>query len=398
MRIGIFTETWKPIINGVVNSIIGFKAGLEELGHEVFVFCPTYKDYKDDSKDKNIVHMKSLPLPGKTGYHFVFPVEDRVKKIAKTMDLIHVQHPFIMGDRAIHVVKEFNLPLVFTNHTQYEQYAHYIPISKEIVTRSIEWYIKHFTKKVDLIVAPAKGIVRTLKEYAVKTPIEIVPNGIDVKRFEKKVSELDIKKLREKYKINKNDKVLIFTGRIAEEKNLTFLLRAFAKLTNVHLRGGHVHGELKLLLVGGGPQMQDFLELINKLKLKDQAIITDYVLYTEIQNYLSLADIYVTASKSEVHPLTILEGLAAGLPMVIIDAPGTGDIITDNVDGLVVRDTINDFVAKIEVIINDRVLYKKLSTNAKKTAQKYSFLYTSKLMLKAYNKAIKIHNDKKEIK
>lgn len=384
MRIGIFTETYKSIINGVVNSILGFKAGLEEMGNEVYVFCPTYRNYHDDAKDKNIIHMKSLPLPGKTGYHFVFPVEDRVKKIAKTMDLIHVQHPFIMGDRAASVAEEFNLPLVFTNHTQYEQYAHYIPISQKIVTRSIEWYIQRFTKRVDLIVAPAKGIVRTLKEYGIKTPIEIVPNGIDVARFERKVPKSEIKKLQEKYKLNPKKKVLIFTGRIAEEKNLTFLLRAFARLV---IKNPNVY----LIMVGGGPQMQDFLGLIDKLNLKGKAIITDYIPYKDMQNYLAIADLYVTASKSEVHPLTILEGLAAGLPMVIVKAPGTGDIVTDRKDGLITKDNINDFISKIDHLLHDRVLYKKLAIGAKKTAQKYSFLATSKTMLKAYEKAIKIH-------
>lgn len=411
MRIGIFTETWKPIINGVVNSIIGFKKGLEELGHEVHVFCPTYKNYKDDPKDKNIIHMKSLPLPGKTGYHFVFPVEKRVKEIAKAMDLIHVQHPFIMGDRAADTAKEFNIPFVFTNHTQYEQYAHYIPISKEIVTRSIEWYIKRFTNRVDLIVTPGAGMVRILKSYGVTTPIDIVPNGIDVARFEKKVSESEIEKLQKKYNLDPNKKVLIFTGRIAEEKNLTFLLKVFAKLTSCHReetnsRRGDLNyknkiasdiprnDDLKLLLVGGGPQIEIFRNLIKELKLESKAIITDYVPYQEMQNYLALAYLYVTASKSEVHPLTILEGMAAGLPMVIVKAPGTGDIVTNNVDGLVASDNINNFVSKIEMILNDHVLYKKLAYGAKKTVQQYSFLATSKTMLISYDKAIKIHQSK----
>lgn len=387
MRIGIFTETYKPIINGVVNSILGFKKGLEDLGHEVFVFCPTYRDYRDDPKDKNIVHIPSIPLPGKSGYHFVFPANDKVKEIAKTMDIIHVQHPFIMGDRAADLAKKFNLPIAFTNHTQYEQYSHYIPISKEIVQRSIEWYIKGFSKRVDLIIAPAPGITGILKRYGVKTPIEIVPNGIDIKRFEKRVSESEINKLRVKYRIKKDDKVLVCTGRIAEEKNLTFLLNSFKILSNSNPR-------LKLLLVGGGMQIEYFQNLIKELGLAGKAMITDFVSYQEMPKYLALADLYVTASKSEVHPLTVLEGMAAGLPMIIVKAPGTGDIVTDGLDGLVAKDDQKDFTDKIDYLLNDRKLYKKLSAGAKKTAEKYSIASTTKRLLEVYQETIKIHNSK----
>lgn len=413
MKIGIFTECYKPIINGVVNSILGFKYGLKQLGQEVFVFCPTYPDYQDDPKDKNIVHCQSLPLPGKSGYHFIFPLDDKIKQIAKTLDIIHVQHPFIMGDRAADVAKEFNLPIVFTNHTQYEQYSHYIPISKEIVQRSIEWYIKGFSQRVDMIIAPAQGIVRVLKKYGVKTLIAIVPNGIDIARFKKKPDKKEVDKLRIKYGIKETDKVLIFTGRIAEEKNLTFLLKAFAKLTFCHRenpddsiggRGDLValnkiasarprndHFKSKLLLVGGGPQKEHFQNLIKELGLENRAIITDYALYQEMPNYLALGDIYVTASQSEVHPLTVIEGLAAGLPAVIVQAPGTGDIVTDKIDGLVAKDNINDFAAKIEYLLHDRKMYKKLSVGAQKTAKKYSIEATTKRLLEVYQKTIIIH-------
>lgn len=387
MRIGIFTECYKPIINGVVNSIIGFKRGLEELGHEVYVFCPTYKGYKNDPDDKNIIHLRSIPLPGKSGYHFIFPVEKNIKDIANTMDLIHVQHPFIMGKRAADIAEEFSLPLVFTNHTQYEQYAHYIPISKGMVNRSIQWYIRRFTKRVNLIVAPAPGIVKILERYGVKTPIEVVPNGIDVARFEKKVLDEEISKLHQKYNLNPNNKILVFTGRIGEEKNLTFLLKAFQK---INTKNPNVY----LIMVGGGVQIEHFKNLIKELKLDGRAIITDYIPYSQMQNYLALGYIYVTASKSEVHPLTILEGLAAGMPMVIVDAPGTGDIVTDGVDGLVAKDNIDDYADKVEKLLSDKKLYDRLSAGAKKTAQKYSFLESSKTMLKAYEKAIEIHRSK----
>ncbi|EKD56222.1 MAG: glycosyl transferase group 1 [uncultured bacterium] len=389
MRIGIFTETYKPVINGVVNSVLGFKQGLEALGHEVFVFCPTYKNYKDESKDKNIIHMNSLPLPGKSGYHFVFSASDEIKATAKTMDIIHTQHPFIMGDRAADVAKEFNIPIAFTNHTQYEQYSHYIPISKEIVQRSIEWYIKGFSKRVDMIIAPAPGITKVLKRYSVKTPIEVVANGIDIERFKKIPPKSEVDKLKIKYNIKPFDQVLVCTGRIAEEKNLTFLLESFKILQKSK-------PDTKLILIGGGMQIDYFNNLITKLGLAGSAIITDFVSYNDMPCYLALADLYVTASKSEVHPLTVLEGMAAGLPMVIVKAPGTGDIVTDGLDGLVTKDNKNDFVQKINKLLNDKGLRNNLAKGAKTTSIKYSIPETTKRLLEVYRKTIKIHNNKEE--
>ncbi|MCR4260916.1 MAG: glycosyltransferase [Candidatus Colwellbacteria bacterium] len=388
MRIGIFTEVYKPVINGVVNSIVGFKKGLEEQGNEVFVFCPTYEGYKDDPSDKNIVHMKSIPLPGASGYHYIFRADKRIIKIAETMDVIHVHHPFIMGGIAAGIAKKLNKPLVFTNHTQYEQYAHYVPAPGGIVKYSIKKRIKNFMKNVDLVVAPAKGIIPVLREYGVDGEINIVPNGIDIDRFKREVPTPELEKLIEKHKLKHKDKILIYTGRIAEEKNLTFLLKSFAKLAE---KNANIH----LMMVGGGPQMKEFVDLIDKMRLGSRVTITDYVPYQEMQNYLALADVYVTASKSEVHPLTIIEGMAAGLPMVVIDAPGTGDVVTDNVDGLIAKDELDDFVAKIERVLGDNALREKLARQAVISAEKYSFRETSKSMLNAYKEAIVIHNKRR---
>ncbi len=386
MKIGIFTECYKPILNGVVNSIIGFKEGLERLGHEVYIFCPNYKDYKPE--DNKVIYCKSWKLPGKSGYHFIFPLDNEIKKIAKTMDIIHVQHPFVMGDIAADTSEEFNIPIAFTNHTQYDQYLHYVPFSKKFAKKQLIEYIKNFTKRVDLIVAPAYGIEKKLESYGIRTPITIVPNGIDVQRFETKVKEGSKEKLRNKYNIKLSNKILIFTGRIAEEKNLSFLLKAFKKVNDKM-------SDTKLLMVGGGVEIDKFQNMIVDLKLEDKAIITDFIPYSEMQNYLALGQIYVTASKSEVHPLTVIEGLAVGLPMVIVDAPGTSDIVTNDFDGLIAKDDIDDFITCAMKILNNSQLHKKLSTNARKTAKKYSYLETSKKMVGAYNRAIKLHKEKK---
>lgn len=385
MKVGIFTECYKPILNGVVNSILGFKQGLENLNYEVYIFCPTYKNNKPE---KNVIYCKSWPIPGKSGYHYIFALDKNVKNIASKMDIIHVQHPFIMGSRALGIAKEFSIPIIFTNHTQYDQYAHYIPLSKTFVIQNIINYIKKFSNQVDLIIAPAVGIEKKLKSYGIKTSIEIVPNGIDTSRFKEKVSEKKLDDIRKKYGFSKSDIILVYSGRIAEEKNLTFLLKSFQQVVKLI-------SNAKLLLIGGGVEIDKFRKLIAKLDLISKAIITDFVDYKLMQNYLALAKIYLTASKSEVHPLTLLEAMAQGLVPVIVKAPGTGDIVTDSQDGIASKDDINEYAKKIIKMIKNDNLRKKLSIQAKKTAENYSIASSTKKLIKVYDEVINKYRKKK---
>lgn len=380
LKIGIFTECYKPILNGVVNSISGFKEGLEKLGCKVYVFCPDYKPYKP--KEKNVIYCKSIKIPGKSGYHYIYPLDNKIKNIAKKMDIIHVQHPFIMGSRAISVSKKYNIPLVFTNHTQYDQYLHYIPFSKKFIKKKLIDYIKNFTKKVDLIIAPAYGIKKKLLIYGVKNNIEIVPNGINIKNFSKKSSFSEMSNLKIKYKINPKDEILIFVGRIAKEKNLTFLIKSFQKVLCKK-------PNTALILVGGGVEIDKYNNLVKNLNLNKKVIITDYVTYEDVNIFLNISKFFVTASKSEVHPLTLLEAMASGLPCVIVDAPGTRDIIINNKNGLIAKNSVNDFAEKIVKLLNDKKLLSKLSISAIKNSKKYSYLETSKKMLKVYNQLLK---------
>lgn len=389
MRVGIFTECYKPVLNGVVHSIDGFRRGLTELGHEVFIFCP---NYKERINEKNIVRCHSLPLPGKSKYHYILPFRKRVINIARSMNIIHTQHPFVMGNRAAKLAKQFNLPFILTNHTQYEQYAHYAPIGKSLVKWYMKTYIKNFARKCDMIVAPAQGIKDKLLEYKIETPIEIVPNGIDLKRFNIK----DKNFARMKHKLE-NWPILIFVGRIAEEKNLTFLINAFQKVIEKS-------PNCYLVLVGGGPEEQHYKDLITnshcgngRFRLKERVIITGFVPYEEIPNYLASSDIFVSASKTEVHPLTVLEAMAAELPSVVFDTIGTGEIIENEVDGIKTKtDDLKEFSGAINKLLMNKSFRLQLGRQAKEESKKYSFLETSKKMLQAYQKAKKEHQKKKE--
>ena len=374
MKIGIFTECYKPIVNGVVHSIEATRRGLIKLGHEVFIFSP---NYPEKIEEKNLIRCPSIKFPGESGYQYTLPFTTKIKKIIKILDIIHTHHPFIMGRRAAISAKRYHIPLVFTNHTQYEQYSHYIPIARSAVKRSIRHFVKKFAQKCDLIVAPAEGIKHKLLEYRVTRPIEVVPNGIDLAKFQ--ISQKDF--LQTKYHLNKNWLVFVYSGRIAQEKNLEFLIKAFAQ-------ANQKNPESYLILIGGGPEKEKYHQQIKELNLESKVIITGFLPYQDIPKCLASADCFVSASKSEVHPMTVIEAEAAGLPSVVFDVFGTGEIIENGKNGLKTKkDNLFEFARAIIKIIKNKDLRQKLGATAAIDCQKYSYLETSKLMITAYQKA-----------
>ena len=383
MKIGLFTECYEPIINGVVHSMRNTKRGLEALDHEVFVFAPDYKN--KNIREKNIIHCKSTPLPGKLGYHYIHPLSEENKKLAAKMDIIHTHHPFTMAKYSSEVAKSNNIPLLFTHHTQYDQYTYYVPLLHTKVKKFLYNFLKNFCNKCDLIIAPSLGIKKIInREYKTKTEIEVVPNSIDIKNFRK---GLDLSTPRIFSRLKPNYKIILYTGRVAKEKNIEFIIKAF-KLAVVK------YPECYLLIVGGGPALEKLQRLSVKLGLVGQVIFTGMVPYSQIKRFYNFADFFITASKTEVHPLVLLEAMASGLPMIALDAIGTSDIIEPGHTGYIVRDDITEFSEKILYLLKNPTRLGIMSKNAAKEINFYSIPNMAKKMLGAYQKAIQIHQKK----
>ncbi|PIN78219.1 glycosyl transferase family 1, partial [Candidatus Woesearchaeota archaeon CG10_big_fil_rev_8_21_14_0_10_33_12] len=222
MKIGIFTNIYKPVINGVVNSISSFKKGLEELGHEVYIFAPTCPDYKDD--EKNILRIKSVRLPLQNDYRISLPpLAKKMLDVIKQLDVIHTQHPFVMGNYGSFFADIYNKPLIFTHHTQYDKYSHYIPFEQETVQMFTRWLVKDYANKCDCVIAPSESIKKMLLNQGIKSRIEVVPTGINLDVFGNPNREI----IRKKYNLSLEQKLLLYAGRIAKEKNLEFLIKSF---------------------------------------------------------------------------------------------------------------------------------------------------------------------------
>ena len=377
MRIGMLADVYKPHVSGVTHYIELNKRYFEQAGHEVFVFTFGSRDRIDDAE--HVIQSPGLPL-GSTGYSFSLKYSRTAKSLLETMDVVHIHHPFVSGRLALRYCKPLGIPTVFTNHTRYDLYAR---VYAAFVPAGIsEWFLRAympaFCRAVDLVIAPSAGMAQVMRGMGVSSPIEIIHNGVALERF------LAAEPLsRANFGYGENDILLVYTGRVAGEKNLPFLLRAFAAVASV-LENVH------LLVIGAGPKsvQAELRSLAVQLKLGDRVKFTGMIPYEQLPPYLRMCDAFVTASVSETHPLSVIEGMACGLPIMGVDSPGVGETVQDGVTGFLSGEDMPAFTAKLTRLCADAALRKKMGQAAREASTRYSIERTSQALLGHYQRLI----------
>ncbi|MCL4561233.1 MAG: glycosyltransferase [Chloroflexi bacterium] len=372
MRIGMLADTYKPHISGVTNYISLNKKRLEALGHQVYVF--TFGDPETVDDEPNIIRAPGVPLI-QTGYYFSFGYPRAVSRKLQSMDIIHIHHPFLSGRLALHYCKHRNIPLVFTNHTRYDLYIQaYLPVLPEGMGETfLKAYLPAFCRSVDLVISPSDGMKAVLRNLGVDAPIEVIPNGVDLASLQRDLHPIP----REELGFSREDIVLINVGRLAPEKNLPFLIRSFTKIFATH-------PQTKLLLIGDGPDRRELEGLVSDFGLQKSICFTGSLPYSQIPRYLAAADAFVTASVTEVHPLSIIEAMALGLPVLGIDSPGVGDTIQDGFNGLLSKSDMGEFSGKMTHLVEDARLRLRLGAGARQSAESYAIEKTSQMVASQY--------------
>ena len=375
MRIGMMADTYKPYVSGITNYIDINKRALESAGHEVYVF--TFGDLDHTDEEPRVIRSPGLAIAD-TGFYLSLRYKTDARKLLQTMDVVHVHHPFLSGRLALSYCRRKQIPIIFTNHTRYDLYAQsrlpFMPV--EVSNSLLQAYMPDFCDEVDLVISPSRGMERILRQYGVKSHIEVVPNGTDLEPF-LKAQPLS----RADFGLGEDDIVLVYVGRIAPEKNLEFLLRSFAgvarTIPNVYL-----------LIVGGGQKEHEegLKSLPAELQMADRIRFTGMIPYSSLPSHLAMCDVVVTSSVTEVHPFSVIEGMASGLPTVGIDSPGISDSIEDGVTGLLANEDIAAYTAKLTYLCLNRDLQKRMGTEARKASKKFSIENTAKIMLMHYTR------------
>jgi glycosyltransferase involved in cell wall biosynthesis len=373
MRIGMMADVYKPHVSGITNYISLNKRYLEKAGHEVFIFTFGDIDYPD--KETNIIRSPGLPLVD-TGYYLNFRYSRTAKALLQTMDLVHVNHPFLSGRLALNYCRPLHIPIVFTNHTRYDLYAQaYMPLLPEEVSASfLQSYMPPFCTAMDLVVSPSPGMADVLRKLGVTSPIDVVPNGVELESYQQVCEDC-----RLEFGFSSQDILLIYSGRLGPEKSVDFLLRAFAGVAEA-VKAVH------LLVIGGGPEEESLKKLAAEIGVNDRVHFFGMVAYERIPQYLAMCDVFVTASVTEVHPLSVVEAMATGLPALGIHSVGVGDTIEDGITGILSSQNQAAFAAKMTRLCLDRNLRRKMGLAARKASEKYDIEHAIKIMLAHYER------------
>jgi len=387
MRIGIFTETYTPYISGLVTSEVMLKKGLEKLGHEVYVVTANLESFQYEyDEEERVLRIPGIP----TGIYdsrltSVYPLK-AVNMIKNwNLDIIHSQTEFAIGTFARLVAYQLDIPLVHTYHTMYEDYVHYI--TKGYFNKSSKKVVEYLTlfycdKTATELIVPTKKTYDLFKEkYQVDRNIHIIPTGIELERFYKENVDCEkLGKLKKKLKLKDKDFVGIFIGRLGQEKNVIFLLDVMKELVPDY-------PDIKLLIVGDGPDYDEYKKIIKEYKIDKNVIMTGKVAWEEVPYYYQLSDIFLTASHTETQGLTVIEAMASGVVPVCIEDESFLIAVVDGLNGRIFKDEEECKNIVLE-LYNDKELVSKLSKQARINSDRFGSKYFAESVLDVYKHAL----------
>jgi glycosyltransferase involved in cell wall biosynthesis len=375
MRIGMMLDAYKPYVSGVTNAVALLKRALEDMGHQVYIFTFGGLDYTDD--EPRVIRSPGVPLT-KEGYTMGLRYPLKARRTLYRMDVVHVHHPFLSGSLALRYCRPLSIPIVCTNHTRYDLYAKvYLPfVPQDVAEKMLQVYLSSFYKDCNLVIAPSAGMRDVLNELGIAVPVEVVPNGVDLQPFRQVKQPVD----RALFGFTSEDVVLIYVGRVSKEKNVDLLLESFEYIAPAVPTA-------RLLIVGDGPEREDLVEWVKENNLRERVYFTGLIPYEQLPAYLAAADAFATASVTEVHPLTVIEAMAAGLPVVGIASPGVSDTVEHESSGLLAQNE-DDFSDQILRIVRDHDGRRQMAERARRVADTYSIERNAQAMLAHYEKLV----------
>ena len=359
MRVGIFTESYPPLINGVSTSVQTLIAHLEHAGHEVYVFTSHYPRYQDERK--NVFRYPSMNALVEPDYVLPIPFSPRITRAIATLelDIVHSQSPFFLGLVARRVARSLGLPHIATNHTLYTEYAHYLPLVPVSATRRllISW-MRGFYDTCDRVLAPSEMTKQRLIEgYGVQTPVTVIPTAIPAPPYVlARPAET-----KQEFGLPPDARILLYVGRLAPEKNLDLLLRSFALITAQT-------NDTYLILAGSGKSRGALENRARSLGIHRRTRFAGFLGRTKLDPLYQAAEVFVFPSKTETQGLAVGEALAAGVPCVVVNAGGAPESIRDGIDGFLVEDDAAQMTARTLQLLADPVWRRKMAEEAKRGA------------------------------
>jgi hypothetical protein len=391
MRIVYGADAYYPRISGQVTSIDSLKVFFEERGDEVYVFVPDYENRKNPDAERIYRFKSFLPF-------FTLSTEDRLvyksekKKIHRLLkdirpDVIHIHTEFNLSKILIDYAKKYVVPLVATSHTHYEEYIKkYMPyLPNKLGRRIVKNGLREIHKKADAAIVPSSEMNSVIRSYGIDRELHIIPTGISIDEF----ANVDRKEERRSSFLFsthpglKNKKILLFVGRLGEEKNIAFLFDVLERL-----RSAYGFDDVELLLVGEGRYGKKLKQMVKDRNLEEVVHFTGYIDRDKLKHVYALADVFVFPSKTETQGLVTIESMATGTPVVGIGEMGTKDVMQGDNGGFMVSDDLEEFTGRTRMLLEDGALFQKKSKEAVEYSRKFDLHTVGQRTAEVYEQII----------
>jgi 1,2-diacylglycerol 3-alpha-glucosyltransferase len=388
MNIALFTDTYKPDINGVVSSIHTLRLALEDQGHTVYVVT-TNQSVTRTSFEDNVLRLPGMELRGLYGYRMSSPIHlatmnNEIKKM--NLDVIHVHTEFGIGLFARICSRLLSIPLVSTYHTTYEDYTHYvnrldIDFVDDMAKNAVSRLSKVYVDSGQCVIAPSIKTKEMLERYKIKSKIFVIPTGLDLQKFDKSnTTDQRIQEIRKECGIT-NQKILLFLGRIAPEKSVDILIE-----TMTYIKRDNIN--IKLVIVGDGPALNSLKKLVDKKNLEDYVYFTGSKISSQVPSYYHAADMFASASTTETQGMTYIESLAASTIVFANDPDVVEDLVIEDETGYLFSDSKSLYEKLIHHISKDDSRIEQMNYDTLEVTKLYDSRLFGKKVLKVYNTAI----------
>lgn len=373
MRIAFLTDSYWPRVNGVSVSVQSFRDELKARGHAVVVLCPTYSSARGRSGGDGILRFPSFPsgmsaedrLVRADAFPILFRALDRFKP-----DVVFIQTEFSMYFAGRMYVRMRSLPLVLCSHTDYEHYiANYVrflsPSLLQGMARSIMHWLYHGAK---IVVTPSHAMAGVLESYGLKKKVHVLPSGVPVAfalaGADKAASAQRRAALEAEHPVLAGKRILLFAGRVTEEKGTDFLLPVLERILRERR-------DVALLIVGDGPHRAALQAHVAARGLSKHIAFAGYLPYEELPLVYAASDVFVFPSRTETLGLCTIEAMSTGLPVVAVGEMGTLDVMQGDHGGFMVKAEVEDFAAATLRLLNDEGLRRSKATEARSWSARF---------------------------
>lgn len=375
MNVVMLTNTYTPHVGGVARSVEAFTQEYRGRGHRVLVVAPEFEDQPQNEVD--VVRIPAIQKFNGSDFSVVLPVSGLLSEALDAFhaEIVHAHHPYLLGMTALRIARYRELPLVFTHHTLYERYTHYVPADSPALKRFVIELATRYANLSDQVFAPSESIERLLRERGVRAPIAVVPTGVSLEGFAKG----DGPRFRTAMGIPADAFVIGYVGRLAPEKNLSFLAEAVAGFLEADARA-------HFLLAGKGPLETELRSIFFRHGVSGRLHVTGILRAEALADAYHAMDLFVFASKSETQGLVLAEAMAAGVPVVALDAPGARETIEDGCNGrLLCEETVEAFMHALQWAAGlPAAKMRELEQCARKTAETFSMPRSADKALSCY--------------